>query len=310
MMRVFVAGASGAIGTRLVPQLQSSRARGDRDLPVARATPSGCARWAPRPSRSTCSTPARCARPCSGRRARTRSSTRRPPWRTCSSRATSTAASRRPTGCGPRAPTRCSPPRARRASSRFVAQSFASARYARVGGPVKTEDDPLDPTPAAAMRESERGDAPPRRGGHRRRRDRAALRRLLRRRQRWAGRAGAQAAVPDRRRRRRRLLVHPPRRRRRGDRARARTRPARASTTSSTTSPRRCASGCPVLARVLAPSRRAAFPRWLARLFAGDAAVMMGTESRGASNAKAKRELGWQLRYPSWRQGFAAAYAG
>ena len=38
-------------------------------------------------------------------------------------------------------------------------------------------------------------------------------------------------------------------------------------------------------------------------------AVLMGTEARGASNAKAKRELGWTLRYPSWRQGFAAAYA-
>jgi hypothetical protein len=36
---------------------------------------------------------------------------------------------------------------------------------------------------------------------------------------------------------------------------------------------------------------------------------MMGTESRGASNAEAKRELGWELRYPSWRQGFVAAYA-
>jgi hypothetical protein len=36
---------------------------------------------------------------------------------------------------------------------------------------------------------------------------------------------------------------------------------------------------------------------------------MMGTEGRGASNAKAKRELGWQPRYPSWRQGFVAAYA-
>jgi hypothetical protein len=44
-------------------------------------------------------------------------------------------------------------------------------------------------------------------------------------------------------------------------------------------------------------------------LIAGDAAVMMGTEARGASNAKAKRELGWTLRYPSWRQGFVAAYA-
>jgi hypothetical protein len=36
---------------------------------------------------------------------------------------------------------------------------------------------------------------------------------------------------------------------------------------------------------------------------------MMGTESRGASNAKAKRELGWTLRYPSWRQGFADLHA-
>ena len=35
----------------------------------------------------------------------------------------------------------------------------------------------------------------------------------------------------------------------------------------------------------------------------------MGTESRGASNAKAKRELGWTLRYPSWREGFVGAYA-
>jgi hypothetical protein len=35
----------------------------------------------------------------------------------------------------------------------------------------------------------------------------------------------------------------------------------------------------------------------------------MITESRGAANAKAKRELGWTLRYPSWRQGFSAAYA-
>ena len=40
----------------------------------------------------------------------------------------------------------------------------------------------------------------------------------------------------------------------------------------------------------------------------GEGLVMM-TESRGASNAKAKRELGWTLRYPSWRQGFAAAYS-
>ena len=45
-------------------------------------------------------------------------------------------------------------------------------------------------------------------------------------------------------------------------------------------------------------------PTWLARLLAGQAAVMMMTEGRGFSNAKARRELGWEPRYPSWRQGF------
>jgi len=50
------------------------------------------------------------------------------------------------------------------------------------------------------------------------------------------------------------------------------------------------------------PPRR--LPTWLARLLAGEMVVGMMTEGRGFSNAKAKRELGWQLRYPSWRQGF------
>jgi nucleoside-diphosphate-sugar epimerase len=65
----------------------------------------------------------------------------------------------------------------------------------------------------------------------------------------------------------------------------------------------------PVLANVLGAKPPRHVPRWLARLVAGEAVVMMGTESRGASNAKAKRELGWTLRYPSWREGFVAAYA-
>jgi 2-alkyl-3-oxoalkanoate reductase len=64
----------------------------------------------------------------------------------------------------------------------------------------------------------------------------------------------------------------------------------------------------PALADALGARPPRHVPRWLARLFAGGAAVVMGTESRGASNAKAKRELGWTLRYPSWRQGFVAAY--
>lgn len=50
-------------------------------------------------------------------------------------------------------------------------------------------------------------------------------------------------------------------------------------------------------------------PAWLARPLAGQVAVVLMTEGRGFSNARAKRELGWQLRYPSWRQGFQAELA-
>jgi nucleoside-diphosphate-sugar epimerase len=50
------------------------------------------------------------------------------------------------------------------------------------------------------------------------------------------------------------------------------------------------------------PPRR--LPRWIGRLAAGEAGVSMMTQSRGSSNAKAKRELGWQPAWPSWRQGF------
>jgi nucleoside-diphosphate-sugar epimerase len=45
-------------------------------------------------------------------------------------------------------------------------------------------------------------------------------------------------------------------------------------------------------------------PVWVVRLAAGDVAVSMLTRTRGSSNARAKRELGWELRWPSWRQGF------
>jgi nucleoside-diphosphate-sugar epimerase len=56
------------------------------------------------------------------------------------------------------------------------------------------------------------------------------------------------------------------------------------------------------------PPRRV--PAWLARLLAGEMAVGVMTEGRGFANAKAKRELGWELRYPSWRQGFPAELSG
>ncbi|OKI16405.1 NAD(P)-dependent oxidoreductase [Streptomyces sp. CB03911] len=60
----------------------------------------------------------------------------------------------------------------------------------------------------------------------------------------------------------------------------------------------------PYLAACAGAKRPRRVPVWLARLLAGDQAVVMMTEGRGFSNAKAKRELGWELRHPSWRQGF------
>jgi 2-alkyl-3-oxoalkanoate reductase len=61
----------------------------------------------------------------------------------------------------------------------------------------------------------------------------------------------------------------------------------------------------PALASALGAEPPRHVPRWLARLVAGEAATAMATEAKGASNAKAKHELGWQPRYPSWREGFA-----
>jgi nucleoside-diphosphate-sugar epimerase len=60
----------------------------------------------------------------------------------------------------------------------------------------------------------------------------------------------------------------------------------------------------PYLAACAGAKRPMRVPKWLARLLAGDVAVIMMTDGRGFCNAKAKRELGWQLRFPSWRQGF------
>ena len=60
----------------------------------------------------------------------------------------------------------------------------------------------------------------------------------------------------------------------------------------------------PVLASALGAKPPSRIPRWLGRLAGGEAATVMMTEARGASNAKAKRELGWEPRYASWRQGF------
>ena len=63
----------------------------------------------------------------------------------------------------------------------------------------------------------------------------------------------------------------------------------------------------PRCAQTLGAHRPMQVPRFVGRLFAGEAGVVMMTELRGVSNAKAKRELAWRPAHPSWRQGFAAA---
>jgi nucleoside-diphosphate-sugar epimerase len=192
--------------------------------------------------------------------------------------------------------------------TRFVAQSFANFRYAREGGPVKSEDDPLDPTAVETMRETA-----------------AALRHLEQAVTDAGGivlRYGSfYGAVND-------GLIEPVRKRQfpivgngagvssfvHLDDAAAATvlaldhvGPAIYNIVDDEPAPVR--EWLPVLADALGAKPPRRIPRWLARLFAGEAGVMLGTEARGALNAKAKRELSWTLRYPSWRQGFAEAYA-
>ncbi|MEV4174705.1 NAD(P)-dependent oxidoreductase [Nonomuraea sp. NPDC049709] len=65
----------------------------------------------------------------------------------------------------------------------------------------------------------------------------------------------------------------------------------------------------PYLAEAVGAKPPMRVPAWLARLLAGEVAVIMMTEGRGFSNAKAKQELGWRPRYPSWRQGFREGLA-
>jgi nucleoside-diphosphate-sugar epimerase len=70
--------------------------------------------------------------------------------------------------------------------------------------------------------------------------------------------------------------------------------------------PARVAEWLPALAEKLGAAKPRHVPRFVGRLFAGEAGAVMMTEVRGGSNAKARRELGWTPRHPSWREGFAA----
>jgi nucleoside-diphosphate-sugar epimerase len=190
---------------------------------------------------------------------------------------------------------------------RFVAQSFASYRYARTGGPVKTEDDPLDPTPPDAARETNAamshldeavtgaGGIALRYGGFYGASDDGLVTLVRRRFYPVVGDGGGVSS-----------FIHL-------DDAAAATvlalehdGPGLYNVVDDEPAPMR--EWLPELARVIGAKPPRHLPGWIAKLIAGEGMVVMATESRGASNAKAKAELGWTPRYPSWRQGFRAAY--
>ena len=197
---------------------------------------------------------------------------------------------------------------------RFVAQSFGAFRYARTGGPVLTEDVPLDPDPPA----------PPR----------SAQEALLHLEQavtaiewgeglvlRYGGFYGPGTSLslaPDAQ------MTESVRKRRfpivgggGGVWSYIHIDDAAAATVVAVEHGRRgvynivddepapVREWLPVLASALGAKPPRRVPRWLGRLAAGEVATIMMTDVRGASNEKAKRELGWRPRYASWRQGFA-----
>src|SRR2546423_1788604 len=191
---------------------------------------------------------------------------------------------------------------------RFISQSFASYRYAREGGMVKSEDDPLDPTPLpntvetnAAMRYLDEavtnaGGIVLRYGGFYGAANDGLIGPVRKRQFPIVGEGGGFGS-----------FIHL-------DDAAAATvlalehdGPAIYNIVDDDPAPVR--DWLPALAKALGAKPPRHFPVWLASLFAGKANAVMSIESRAASNAKAKRELGWTLRYPSWRQGFAEAYA-
>jgi nucleoside-diphosphate-sugar epimerase len=74
--------------------------------------------------------------------------------------------------------------------------------------------------------------------------------------------------------------------------------------------PAKVAEWLPYLAEAVGAKPPLRMPVWLGRLLAGDVAAQWMTEGRGASNAKARRELGLQLAWPSWREGFRRGLPG
>ena len=196
---------------------------------------------------------------------------------------------------------------------RFIAQSYTSWPYARTGGAVKGEDDPLDPTPAREMRESL-----------------AAIRHLeaavtgadwtegivLR----YGGFYGPGTSMSpggeqlEMIRKRKFPVVGNGQ----GMWSFVHIADAAEATVLAVEHGRRgiynvvddepapVAEWLPAMAESIGAPRPWHVPRFVGRLLAGEAGAVMMTETRGASNAKAKRDLGWEPRHPSWREGLAA----
>jgi len=197
---------------------------------------------------------------------------------------------------------------------RFVAQSYGAWPYIRTGGPVKSEEDPLDPTPAREMRETI-----------------AAIRHLEQAvlGARWTegivlrygafygpGTSMAPGGQQFEMVRRRMFplvgdgggvwsFIHV------ADAAEATVaaleRGRRGIYNIVDDDPAPVAEWLPALAQQIGAKAPMRVPRFLGRLFAGEAGVVVMTDARGASNAKAKRELGWRPAHSSWRQGFTAS---
>jgi nucleoside-diphosphate-sugar epimerase len=195
---------------------------------------------------------------------------------------------------------------------RFVAQSYTGWTNTRSGGPVKTEEDPLDPSPPAMQRESI-----------------AAIRHVERvvpaaspvqgivlRYGSFYG-PGASDYFVDLIRKRRVPVI--------GDGAGVwsflHIRDAAAATIAALEhgtpgvynvvddEPASVAEWLPYVARAVGAKAPRRVPVWLGRLAAGEVGVSMMTQIRGSSNAKAKRELGWRPAWPSWREGFTRGLA-
>jgi len=190
--------------------------------------------------------------------------------------------------------------------NRLVAQSFAPFRYIREGGAVKTEDDPLDPNPPKSARQTfaamahvdkaflDAGGVVLRYGGFYGLPD--STTKAVSKRQYPI--LGAGTGITP--------FVHL------DDAASATVlaleHDGPALYNIADDDPAAMNDWLPALASALGAKRPFRLPGGIANLVMGREMVKMSLECRGASNAKAKKELGWTLRYPSWRQGFPASY--